>query len=327
MTRLTRYVLLLGSALGFSMAAPDESHASAIPCIYNAVFNQLDWYTGYVPAPSSYGYGGYGSSYSSFYTPYTSYYAPYASTSYYANNCCASCCSSCGCSSGGCSSGNCASGNCSSGSCSNCTTNSAPTTAGYGSSGSVTPTPDYNNNAATSREVLHRLDELEHNQKEMQRFLLKQHPDIYTPTPYSRQNTTYSHSRDGLREEPVLPRGGLKSQTFDSDQPSADPFKSPRRAPAPDNNLLDEQDRRKIEINPPVDGKDKPTTPSNNTPSGSETEPQALRLDDRVTTQAVAPRERVQVSAKSARISLAKSNKTPAKPRLDSSLSSEVARY
>ena len=328
MARLTRLVMMLASGFGFAMAAPAQSQAGVIPWVYDAIFGPVGslraargnspTYAGYGYAPMSAGYaptssamygsyGSYGSacnscSQTSQYVPSTGYDS-YGSQAYYGSNGCNSC----------------SSGNCSSGSnCSNCTPNSAPNTSGYGSTGVSGPTPDPNYN---SRDLNHRLNELEHRLNEDEKFLKNKHNEDFAPRPYS--PTTYGTNRD--RSE-IVPK---RTDTFPSNpsDPRYDPHVAPRKSRSFPQDEVDEQGTRKPVINPPGDGD---TNSSGLKEDGSqkikEAEPLGLRLENRVTSRAIAPRERQQIVTNQTKIAIAKSNRKPVKNQSANPNVAELAR-
>lgn len=351
MARPTRLVLMFGSVLSFALAAPAPSDAGLIPWAYDAIFGPVGSIRAnriaYRSAYSGYGsYGAYGTGYSGYaatsYAPVTmasyggggcsscnqsSYYAPavsydafygaYPSYSYGASNC-----SSCG----NCNS--CPSGNCSLGSnCSNCSVNSAPTSSGYGTttSGYVgAPTPDPNNTRDSQtrfQEIEQRLNRMEHRQTEDEKFLKKQHSE-YQPAPFGGQST-YSDSV-------VPPR---RNTTFGSGDP-ADPsnssnFERPTRGrnqgPAPARDP--EEERRKPELAAPtrLDEKSKDQE-KDETGTFKETEPQTLLLNDRATSQAVAPRERMRIATKQSKTAIVQANKPATKTSSQDSAAPALAR-
>lgn len=125
MPHLTRFALLLACALG--MGSPSSSEAGVIPWTYNAIFGPPGSLHGtyYTPYYSGgYGYTGGGYLPASYSAGYGAGNCSSCQSSYYSASFGPCGCSPCGAvCSGNCSTGNCASGNCSSG---NCTVNSAP---------------------------------------------------------------------------------------------------------------------------------------------------------------------------------------------------------
>jgi hypothetical protein len=331
MARPTRLVLLLGTLVGFALGLPTTSQAGLIPWVYNAIFGpvgSMRYGAGYAPAYGGYGgYGGYGAMYGS-YAPTTaygyggggcsscrqsSYYAPsmgydvyssgYAYDSYPVA-------STAGCST--CQTGNCAPGS----TCSNCTVNSAPASSNYGSttSGSGTvpaPVPDPNNTRDVNsrlNEDEHRLNIDEHRLNELEKFLRRQYPEYKPETYRNPANSTY---------ETVPPR---KNLTIDSSDPAnPENYKLPRQrnnnAAPPIDPLEEERRKMIIPIPAPIDDKsnEKDGTDSKGSTTFRETEPQTLRLYDRSTSQAVAPRERMKIVTKQSKTAIVKSNKTETK--------------
>lgn len=338
MARFTRLLLVLGSMAGFSTASPAPSQAGVIPWVYDAVFGpvgSLRYGTGYAPA---YGYtAGYPSysGYSSYYAPVSTAYAPtlasaggcstcsqaayYPSTAYssyygdpyasYGSNCnCGSCgtCSGGTCSGGNCSSGNCSSGNCSSGNC------NGSNTVGY-----PTPIPD---KSSGSSDVNHRLNEIEHTQRQLVDFLKKEFQN-FDPKP-STTNKTYTGNEDfgGAPGDTVKPRP--KSNTFTSEpNPYKDEdmnFDRPRtRGIAPGGDPID---TKKPTIAPPPTGDEKP----------EEAEPKTTKIDVQITRRpVVAPRERIATSKStpaSGKVASSKSNTNRPKSWMDSSVAGQVSR-
>lgn len=327
MARFTRLLLLLGSVAGISTANPAPSQAGVIPWVYDAIFGpvgSLRYGAGYGP---SYGYtAGYPaySSYSSFYAPVTTAYAPtiasaggcascgqaayYPSTAYssYYNDPYVSYGSS-GC--------NCSGGNCASGNCSNCTSGNCPNgnCSGSNTVGYPTPTPD---RSFTSSDTNHRLNELEHTQRQILEFLKREYPDSFEVKP-STTNKTYGGNSGFGESEPVRPR--TKQESINS-EPSASPypdeqnrdFRRPRPAPG------GPVDTEKPTITPPPTDDEKK----------DEAEPKTTRREIQITRRAVAPRERMTNSAASnqSKGTVAKSNPNRAKAWLDSSVSGQLAR-
>ncbi len=312
MARLTRLVLMLASGFSFAMAVPEQTQAGVIPWMYDAIFGPVgslraaragsSTYASYGYAPYSASYGSYGTAYSG-YAPMS---AAYGSAAYGSSG---SGCNSCNQTSqyapstgydsyygsSGCNS--CSSGNCSSGSnCSNCTVNSTPTTSGYGSTGVSGPTPDPNYN---SRDLNHRLNELEHRLNEDEKFLKSKHSDDYSP---SRYNPGTYNSRD--RSE-IVPK---RTETLFSN-PSDPRYETPRKPRNDPRDEIDERGTRKPVIDPPgIDD-----TNSNGAKEGEpskikEASPLGLRLDNRVTSRAIAPRERQQIVTSQTKVAIAKSN-------------------
>lgn len=342
MARLTRFVLMLGSAFGFAAAVPCTTQAGVIPWVYDAIFGPVGsmrggssrmyanyGYAGYAPttvayAPMSTAYAGSSGcsscSQSAYYAPtggYEAYYGYsqpfYGSASNYANSCCNSC-NSCG----GCNT--CSGGNCANGSCSNCTT----TTSGYGSTGSLGPVPD----PATSgsRSIEHqlndlrlRLEELDHRQKQDEKYLRDNH-EGYKPTPYN--------SRLYDRSEPVPARGNRREETFGS-SPSEQPFPRPRRTGAPASDPLEEESRKPNLSAPGADDKsgEKTNDDKSDSTKSKEDEPVTRRMDTRVTTRAIAPRDRKQIVSTDASVGVAKASKKSDKTPMDSRRITDLVRH
>ena len=335
--------MLLGTVLGMNAVAPAPVSAGVIPWMYDAIFgpvgsmraNRMAYsagygggygmaYSAYAPTTVAYApvsmasYGGYGGggcstcSQSANYTP--SYEAYYGGQSYVGTGC--STCNSCG-----------TGGYVGSTGCSNCSANpTAPSTSTYygGTAPLGSPTPDTSN-------VLQRLNQLELHQKEIDRQLKRQHNSGgASADPYSGAEpfTNRTH-RPGTSGETVHPRNGdepRSNKTFDSN-PVDEAFPQPRRGggaapgtPPVDEDAIDRQENRKPEVDlaPPVVIPD---------PKPAEAVPQALRLDSRVTTRAIAPRDRMRVTSKPAPTKVSQSSKKPTTSWLDSSLTSDVSRH
>lgn len=312
MTGVARLVLILASGVGFAIGAPDEGQAGIIPWMFDAVFGpvgsmraQAAGYpmtAGY--APNSAGYAPYSAGYAPYYTGYNSEYVPVTTAQYSPGGC--STCNSCNQASyvpsSECST--CGSGNCSTGTCSNCTVNSAPAGSSYGPSGISGPVPDPLNRSRDEeiRRLERKIEELDHREKETEKFLRSQHSD-YIPEQFTPK--TY-------KEEEVQPR--RKKDTFESD--AADPNKFPdpnfpapilRSRGAPANPPTEEESLKTI-IPPREDDKK-----TDGTTKAKESEPQTLRLENRMTARAVAPRERMQIVTGQPKLTIAKSGKAPVK--------------
>ena len=336
MARVARLVLVLASGFGFVMCSPAQSQAGVIPWVYDAIFGPVGslraqragypMAAGY--APYSAGYAPYSVGYAPYYTSYTSSYAPVSMASYesYGGSGCSTCNQSANYApvtgfdssfgSTGCST--CGSGNCSTGTCSNCTVNSAPTTSGYGPSGISGPTPDPNLGAREEiRRLERKIEELDHREKQTEKFLRRNHSD-YLPEQF--QPSTYSD------EEEV--RARIKKDTIESESANPNNFPKPiiRGKGAPSNLPADEEGEReslKPEIKiPPKDDEKK----NEGTTQVHETEPQANRLENRITTRAIAPRERMQIVTKQSKVSVAKSGKSSVKTS-ETSRPAEIARH
>ena len=321
MARLTRLLLVLGSVAGFSTANPAPSQAGVIPWVYDAIFGpvgSLRYGSGYGSTYAA-GYPSY-SAYSSFYAPMTTAYAPtmasaggcstcgqaanYPSTAYssyysdpyasYGGTGCNSC------SSGNCSSGNCSNGGCASGNC------SGSNTVGY-----PTPSPD---RGYTSSDTSHRLNELEHTQRQILEFLKREYPDSFELKP-STTKKTYS-GNDGVGAGDPIPARDPRPQnkSIQSESPYPDErgsdFEPPKKKrPAP------------VDVEKPTI-----TPPSTTDEKADEAEPKTTRLDVQITRRAVAPRERISSSTAQNAGKVAKSNPDRAKAWLDSSLTGQLAR-
>lgn len=355
MTRPTRLVLMLGSLLSTVFAVPAPSDAGLIPWAYNAIFGpvgSMRYRTAYAPMyGGTYGYGAYGS-----YTGYapmsngyvapaaytgtampsyggggcsscnqTSYYAPQVgSDGFYGNypSYADSGQSCCNCPAGNCSTGNCASGNCSSGNCSagctNCSANMSPlpynsgsNTSGYGPNPIAGPVPDPNNTRDVNTRLIemeNRINRDEHRWNEIEKFLKKFHKDEYAPARYPSESSTY---------ETVPPRH--KSNSFESENANPENHVLPRTRKPRDVDDPLEEGVRKLDLSAPVND-EKTKGQEKEESSFKESEPVTLRLQDRMTTQAVAPRERMVIVTKQGKTAIANSNKrgtrTSEPPRL-----------
>jgi hypothetical protein len=316
MPRVARLVLVLVSGFAFAMGAPAESQAGIIPWMYDAIFGPVGSMRaqggGY---PMSAGYAPYSAGYAPYYASYNAGYVPDSMAQYGASGGgCSTCnqasyyvpsssygpseCSTCG-------SSNCSSGNCSSGNCANGTVNSVPTTSGYGSTGVMGPTPDPRNMTREDeiRRLERKIEELDHREKQTERFLKRQHPSEYVPEQFT--------PRTYLEEEEVPAR--RRQTTIDSDM--ADPNKHVppiirgRGAPS---NLPTEEETQKPIIPPKEDDKSAGEKNEGST-KAKEAEPQTLRLENRITTRAIAPRERMQIVTKQSKLTVAKSGKNTVK--------------
>jgi hypothetical protein len=313
MARVARLALVVASGLGFAIAAPSESRAGIIPWVYDAIFGPVgSLRAGGAGYPMAAGYAPYSAGYSPNYASYAPYYASYSAApvtavSYGAAPACSSCnqasyyapatdmgmsfvspaCSSCG------------PGGCSNGTCTNCTVNSAPSSSSFGSTGISGPVADPNNRSRDEemRRLERKIEELEHRENQTQRFLRRQHtdfePDPYTPSTYR-----------GETEEEVQAR--RRRESFDSKSANPENFPAPikGRGPAPGDAPIDSEERLKPPLN--QDGKSEEEK-KQGTIKVPESEPQVLRLENRVTTRAVAPRERMQIVTTQSKVSIAKS--------------------
>ena len=308
MARVTRLVFILAWGIGSALAVPNESHAGIIPWMYDAIFgpvgsmransaNYAPYSAGY--APYSAGYAPYSAGYAPYYASYSAY-AP-VTTADYASGCstCNSCSQASYVPSSECST--CGSGNCSTGTCSNCTVNSAPT-GGYAPSNGLGPVPDSSNRSrdAEIRRLELKLEELDHREKQTEKFLRRQHTD-YVPEQF--RPSTYVEEEEGPARK--------KKDTFDSDSANPDNFKTPtihHGRGAPSNPPTEENSQKPII--PPKDDSEKKNEGASRV---KEVEPQTLRLENRITTRAVAPRERLQIVTKQAKTSVAKTSKANVK--------------
>jgi hypothetical protein len=320
MARVTRLVLVLASGFGFAMAAPAESHAGIIPWMYDAVFGPVGsmraggagypMTAGY--APYSSGYAPYSAGYAPYYTSDSSAYMPVTTAGYSGG--CSTCSQASYVPSSECSS--CGSGNCSTGTCSNCTVNSAPSTSGYGSTGVSAPVPDPLNRSRDEeiRRLERKIEELDHREKQTEKFLRRQHSE-YVPEQF--KPSTY------LDEEEVQAR--RKKDTFDSDSANPENFQKPmpiHRGKGAPSNLPTEEGTQKPII--PLK-EDKFEKSNDGTTKSNEVAPQTLRFENRITTRAVAPRERMQIVTKQSNLSVAKTEKNDVKTS-ETSRGAELAR-
>ena len=328
MARLTRLMLVVGSVVGFSSAVPNTSQAGVIPWIYDAIFGPV----GSMRYGAGYGtYGGYGNSgYSNYglaysgYTPTTVAYAP--TTAYnYGGGSCNSCgggsCNSCNSTNYGTTSYVPYGG---SSSCNNCSVGGS-----FGGSSQTTsyPAPDPN---SISRDVLNRLEELEHNQRQMLNFMRKHHKEDFEYESY-RQSTYKGNGNPNSLETTIPPRKKVKGSFGAGADPNTDKFEEPFRG-----RNSEEQEGRKpeLQINPPPTGEEEKTDKSDKaekvqSAQPKEAEPQSLRLDRKITTRAIAPKERLanNVAPQPKAPAVAKSSVKKSKAWLDSSNASEVARH
>ena len=305
MARMVKLAIVLASVLSTQLLAPQDTHAGVIPWMYDAIFGPVGSMRptyGYAPMTASY------APMTASYAPYESAYAPmssaYVSMASYGSygNSCNSCNQQASYSPSGCSS--CGSGNCSTGSnCSSCSANS--TTAGYGSSVVGGPTPDPSSVSKEENrkiyELERKLEELDHRQKQDEKFLKREHQD-YLPEQYTPR--TYQE------EVPARP----KKMTLESGTANPNNFEPPiNRGPAPGFDLKEtEEETRKptIELPPKSDTKSNDTNNKGST-NVKEVEPQALQRDHQVTAQAVAPRVRMQIVTNKSANGIAKLNKKP----------------
>lgn len=261
--RLGLFVVCLTGAV-----APTEAGCCGSPT-YGVGYTP--YYAGYTP---------YYTGYSSYYTGYSSYYAPYAS-GYAPGIGCSSCnsCSSCGCApcigncGVGCASGNCASGNCGVG----CTANSVPT-------GGLQPVADPAN--GTARSIEKRLEVIE---REL-RITPPRDTKTYAPDNFGTANP--NRNRERVRDD--------NNPNFEAPAPGS------RNRENEDNGMFQERSSTERSFKPvtekiAIPGGDlgAPETviqskkPAPGPSIDDEKKDQSLRLlDTRVTSRAVAPRER-----------------------------------
>ena len=311
MSRLCQLSLSVLCAAVLGMSANAEAQ------MYSWPFEPVSVRTGYTPYYT--GYAGYG---------YSGYYgAPY-SVSYSGGSGCRSCQTSamysdgCGCSPcGGSYGGGCATGNCSTGNCAT-TTNLAP-------AGGLTPRPDP---AASSRTIEQRLERIERELK----------------IPPQRSNATdRTYSPDSFN--PVPGRGTRETES-DTTVPSrgegGDEFKSPinRNSNEDPNEPFRENPpaTRRNSLKPPTTDGDSGATGTGQTSGDSgitipakeavipsqhkkpapgapieSDKSQTLRLDSRVTSRAVSPRERLALPVGTVNISVAAAKRPAATLQVD----------
>ena len=307
MARMVKLAIVLALVLSAELLTPQDTHAGVIPWMYDAIFGPVGsmrptygyspMTANYVPMTANY------LPHETAYAPMSSAYVPTSMASYgsYGNNC-SSCNQQASYGPSGCNS--CGSGNCSAGSnCSSCSSNS--TTAGYGSSVGAGPTPDPNSiNREENRKIYElerKLDELDHRQKQDEKFLKRQHQDYIQEQFIPR---TYQE------EVPARP----KKMTLESGTANPNNFEPPiNRGPAPGFDLkeTDEETRKPIIEIPPKSDPKSDGTNSKGTTNVKEVEPQALQRDHQVTSTAVAPRMRMQIVTNKSTNGVAKLNKKP----------------
>jgi hypothetical protein len=181
------------------------------------------------------------------------------------------------------------------------TSGNGSNTSGYGPNQTMGPVPDPNNTRdVTTRviEIENRIRHDEHVLNEVERFLKRNFSDF--------QPTTYSNSTGSE----IVP--SRKKESFGSDQADPEKFEPPigdRRKAAPRTDPVDRNSVEKPELPAPLID-EKPSGQKKEGSSGfKESEPVTLRLQDRVTTQAVAPRERMLIVTKQAKTAIAKNQK------------------
>ena len=326
MSRLSQWGLLAACLAGFG--TPAVAQAGCCDSGSNYSSGYTPYYAGYTPYVTSYaGYTPYYTGYSGGYGGYTSYYgAPYAS-GYYPGVGCTSCQPSCGCSP--CSGGNCSSGNCGVGCASgNCSTGCATT---VNSSGAISPTPDPNSSSNTPssspNSIESRLEAIERTlNMSAPRPNARTYEDRFNPRGSS--TTIPGRNSNGVNDDsrdfPAPQRTTPNTNTNTND---AEPFQENDSGPAasrgtfrPDLGAPD---------NDPV--KNDTVIPSKKPAPGSGVEDnstQTLRLDARITSRPVSPRQRRGVAAEAPKpvVAARKSNKTSL--RVDAVPdSAQVARY
>lgn len=330
MARLTRIVLTLVSAIGFSMVAPASSQAGSI------------WWPGYSGATYA-GYRGWGSqgcaSGNCGLGATTVSYAPMAS---YVTGC--NCSQSvgyaavygqtgCGCSScGSCSGGNCNS--CLSGNCSSCAGGNCGVPVGVsGSTSAGYPTPipmPSSSNTNTNHQpsdINKRLDKLERTQTELFRFLRTKHPDELKDDPYL--NSGRSSQGFGSNDESDDFSTSRTRKTFSSEEQV--PAKPWRKGSSPLNDANEESRKPPIDLPPnsSTEEQNSEIVPAKDeTPARKEEVPAAFYQHRNAITGAVAPRERMSSKPVTSqpKTNVAKAKRS-AKTALDSSLSTDLVRY
>ena len=325
MSRLTRIAVFLACAVGVGL--PSSSEAGVIPWAYDAIFGPVGSMQRSYSAPYSTGYSGY-TPYSTGYSGYVgANYQPAAQSYGYPTNGCSSCqqssyysenqrgcgCSPCGSSCGsGCSGGGCASGN--------CTANSAP-------AGSLSPSADPSN---YSRGIESRLETIEKQLNIVPpREPSGPRPSTYAPDDFRAPPRSRTRTNDGLDEAAPVPardgtgtrRSGTGSVIDDGNfskpdvrNPAQGKTTDPnddfyRANPTPrgntDGTSTGPRDTFKANtknVNSEETEAPKPADPDlvipekKPAPTGSAVEetngPQTLRLESRITSKAVSPRER-----------------------------------
>ena len=322
MSRLARIAMLM--ACGVGVSAPTLSHAGVIPWAYNSIFGPVGsmQQSGYAPY-----YSGYTPYYSGNVGASGANYLPAAYSYGYATNGCSSCqqssyhaqgqdgcgCSPCGSSCGsGCSGGNCASGN--------CTTNSAP-------AGGLSPIADPSN---SSRGIESRLEAIEKQLNIVPpREHTGPRPRTYGDDQFG-PSRPQPRVNEGLDDGSAVPaRGGVGTGTrrsgtghvIEEEDFSRPNVRTPARGTNMDNNepfpansaprgktdgtSLGPRDTYKAnteKANTEATDAPKPADADlvipekRPAPTGAAVEetngPQTLRLDSRITSKAVSPRER-----------------------------------
>ena len=317
MSRLYRLGLVALSLAVVGIPAPTE--AGVIPWMYDSLFGpvgSMQASAGYTPYTA--GYTPYSAGYSSYYTPYSVGYAPSGCNSCqsysYAPCGCTPCATGCGT---GCTSGNCATGNCSTGAGST-TANSAP-------SGTLNPVPDPANSA---RSIENRLQVIEKSLNIAPPNKPRTYDDSFNSVP----------GRGGNESTvPVRPRGNSTGETFElppnrgaggtddgemfrenpSGRGGAGSTES-LRIPLPGDDVKAETAIPAKAPAPalPIDDKGTSTDGKGTTPKEAP-KPQSLRLENRITSRAVSPRERQTISMGFAKPATVATKKPASKLQMD----------
>lgn len=275
MLRQSGLALLLCAGLG--TAAPVQ--ADGTPSAFDTVFSPVSYrtyYSGYTPYYA--GYTGY------YGVPYSSGYAPGVGcgcqqASYSAMSCGGYGCSPCG---GGCATGNCASGNCATGGCAT-TTNLAP-------SGSIAPVPDPTINSNTTKTFESRLEAVER--------ALNINPNNTNPRrtfddgfgrPANRGNTGFTDEDPAAI--PARPRRNPAAGSGTNDN-----FEAPENRS--NGTMFEENRTNRVNLGTPNDGHSEEVIPTKKPAPGPPIDDKStMRMDSRVTSRAVSPRERTSMPA------------------------------
>ena len=155
-----------------------------------------------------------------------------------------------------------------------------------------------------------RIDELYHRQLEDEKFLRDRHKNDYAPAPYDRTRRPYDYnSGTNVPARKTNDRFGSGANPNDAERDYSLPSSSGRHPPRGDEI---NEDTRKVII-PPVDDKSKSDSDkSNESTEVKEESPAAMRLENRLTSRAIAPRERHPVNSV-VKTAIAKSGKKTVK--------------
>ena len=157
-----------------------------------------------------------------------------------------------------------------------------------------------------------RLDELYHRQLEDEKFLKDRHKNDYAPAPYDRTRRTYDYGTGSGTNVPARKKtdnfgSGANPNDAEGDFP---PPVTTGRHPRPRDPV--NEDTQKV-ILPPVDDKAKSDSDkSNDSTEGKEESPAAMRLENRLTSRAIAPRDRHPINSV-VKTAIAKSGKKTVK--------------